>query len=196
MTRLVLPDVGLRHGLTATMDDFGDLAAMHGSGFWHLGDGGWPDTTEQGVRSMVRVLRSYGDPATSLPTGLVHCDYLWITDGEPAGPVGDVVGFLAVRHRLNAFLLEEGGHIGYAVRPAARRRGHATRALGLALHRSAELGIDRVLVTCDDDNEASRRTIESNGGVLEDQRGRKLRYWIDTRQRVGVTADGADAAPA
>ena len=81
-----------------------------------------------------------------------------------------MVGFLAFRHELNAFLLEEGGHIGYAVRPARRREGHATRALGLAVRRAAELGLDRVLVTCDDDNVPSAATIIGNGGVLEDVR--------------------------
>ena len=190
MTRLILPDPTLRQSLTAAMDDFGDLARMHGSGFWHLGEGVWPDTTEAGTVELVRMLRSFADPATPLPDSLVHCDYLWITDGGAHGRE-EVVGFLAIRHRLNAFLLEEGGHIGYGVRPAARRRGHATRALGLAVRRAAELGIERALVTCDHDNEASRRTIERNGGVLEDRRGSKLRYWIDT----AVTSDGAGAAP-
>ena len=109
----------------------------------------------------------------------MHCDYLWITDGDPE----EVIGFLAIRHRLNDFLLEEGGHIGYSVRPARRGEGHATRALALALDRAAELGIDRVLVTCDEDNEPSRRTIEGNGGVLEDVRKGKRRYWIDLTDR-------------
>jgi predicted acetyltransferase len=69
------------------------------------------------------------------------------------------------------------------VRPARRGQGHATRALALALDRAAELGIDRALVTCDFDNEPSRRTIERNGGVYEDRRADKLRYWIDTAAR-------------
>jgi predicted acetyltransferase len=73
-----------------------------------------------------------------------------------------------------------GGHIGYAVRPTARRRGHATAALALMLPVAAERGIDPVLVTCDTDNVGSRRVIEANGGVLEDVRGQKMRYWIRT----------------
>ena len=43
---------------------------------------------------------------------------------------------------------------------------------------AAKLGIDPVLVTCDDDNTGSMKVIEANGGVFEDQRGVKLRYWI------------------
>jgi predicted acetyltransferase len=65
------------------------------------------------------------------------------------------------------------------VRPSRRGEGHATRALKLALPRASALGIDRVLLTCDEDNEPSRRTIERNGGVYEDTRNGKRRYWID-----------------
>ncbi len=109
----------------------------------------------------------------------MHCDFFWITDGDPE----QVIGFLAIRHTLNDFLLEIGGHIGFSVRPARRGEGHASRALALALDRAAELGVERALVTCDLDNEPSRRTIVRNGGVFEDERKGKKRYWIDTADR-------------
>ncbi len=68
------------------------------------------------------------------------------------------------------------------MRPSARGRGYATWALGAVLTEARALGLDRALVTCDDDNVASARTIERNGGVIEDVRetevGRKRRYWI------------------
>jgi predicted acetyltransferase len=190
MTCLVPPAVHLRASLAEAMADFGDITQMHGSGFWHLGQGVWPDTDERGMGELVTLLRGFGDPARELDDSLVHSDYLWIVDGEPE----QVIGFIAIRHALNAFLLEEGGHIGYSVRPARRGQGHATRALAMALDRAVELGIDRALVTCDDDNEPSRRTIERNGGVLEDVRRGNRRYWIDTRGR--VTPAGSAAAPA
>ncbi len=101
------------------------------------------------------------------------CSYFWVTDGH------EVIGSLAVRHELSAWLLEEGGHIGYSIRPSRRREGHASRALALALDRARDLGLDRVLITCDLDNEPSRRTIERNGGVLEDVRAGKRRYWVE-----------------
>ena len=85
-----------------------------------------------------------------------------------------------MRHRVNESLLVVGGHIGYAVRPSARRRGVATAALRLALGMAARLGIDPALVTCEDDNVASARTIEANAGVLEDVRGTSRRYWVPT----------------
>lgn len=93
----------------------------------------------------------------------------------------DWVGFLAIRHRLNDFLLELGGHIGYSVRPSRRREGHAGAALALAVREARDhLDLRHVLVTCDEDNVASLRTIESTGGILEDTRQGKRRYWITT----------------
>jgi predicted acetyltransferase len=115
---------------------------------------------------------SLDDPATPRPAGWVTGTYLWMVDDE------EVVGRISLRHTLTPWLLEVGGHIGYAVRPTARRKGHATSALGLMLRVAGERGIDPVLVTCDDDNVGSRRVIEANGGVLEDVRNRKMRFWL------------------
>ena len=113
-------------------------------------------------------------PGTPRPSGWVTGTYLWMVDDD------EVVGRISLRHTLTPWLLEVGGHIGYAVRPTARRRGHATRALGLMLPVAAEHGLADVLVTCDEDNLGSRAVIEANGGVLEDVRGGKLRFWIPT----------------
>ena len=74
-----------------------------------------------------------------------------------------------------------GGHIGYDVRPSARRRGHATEMLRQALAIAHGMGIDPALITCDVDNVGSRTVIERNGGVLEDERAGKLRFWVPTR---------------
>jgi len=52
--------------------------------------------------------------------------------------------------------------------------------LGRILLVCAEHGINPVLVTCNVDNDASRRTVERNGGVYEDTRVGRLRYWIRT----------------
>ncbi|GES29509.1 GNAT family N-acetyltransferase [Streptomyces angustmyceticus] len=96
----------------------------------------------------------------------------WVADGVYLGRV-------TFRHRLTDELLHYGGHIGYAVRPGARRQGHATAMLRAALPVAHhELGIDPVLVTCDDTNTGSRKVIESCGGIFEDRRDEKLRYWI------------------
>lgn len=96
-----------------------------------------------------------------------------------------IVGMVNIRHRLNDFLLKEGGHIGYAVRPTERRKGYAAAQLKMALDRCRQLGLTRVLVTCDKQNLGSARTIQKNGGVLENEvTGSHLadvlqRYWIE-----------------
>jgi predicted acetyltransferase len=177
VTALARPDVRLHTTWAEAIAEFGS-ETVHGSGLWHLPERLRKDLSAAACADVVEDLRRYADPDEPLEADRVHCDYFWITDG--AGPAEQVVGFLALRHELNAWLLEEGGHIGYSIRPARRREGHATRALGLAVRRAAELAIDRALVTCDEDNVASARTIERNGGVYEDTRNGRRRYWIDT----------------
>jgi predicted acetyltransferase len=97
-----------------------------------------------------------------------------------------IVGRASIRHSLNEFLERVGGHIGYVVVPEFRRQGYATAILHLSLQIAREKcnGAHRVLVTCDDDNLGSIRTIERNGGILEDvvsgkDHKPKRRYWID-----------------
>ena len=90
------------------------------------------------------------------------------------------LGRLSIRHMLTPWLLEYGGHIGYVVRPTARRTGHATAMLRASLPVAYGLGIDPVLVTCDDTNEPFRKVIETAGGMFDDVRGPKLRFWIVT----------------
>ncbi len=97
-------------------------------------------------------------------------------------PEKTLVGVIQIRHRLNDDLLNFSGHIGCAVRPQWQGKGIAKWMLRMTLPHCKALGLDSVLVTCDRQNEASRRTIEACGGVLEDVRmdGDQpvLRYWI------------------
>lgn len=82
---------------------------------------------------------------------------------------GQLVGRVSVRYELNAYLARIGGHIGYGIRPASRRRGYATEVLRQSLELLRERGLDRVLVTCDDANVGSAAVIERCGGVLTDR---------------------------
>lgn len=99
------------------------------------------------------------------------------------GEDGQILGAINIRHRLNDYLYQYGGHIGYGVRPSARRQGHASAMLAQALDFCRSLGLERVMISCLKENMASARTILRAGGVLENEvleDGRPLqRYWIE-----------------
>ena len=130
--------------------------------------------TDTQLAAWVESLIADARPHAPRPAGLVPATNLWWVDGDT------YLGRVQVRHRLTPHLREVDGHVGYHVVAAHRRRGHATAMLAAALPVAAELGLDCVLITCDADNAASRRTIEANGGLFADQRGVKLRYWVPT----------------
>ncbi len=136
--------------------------------------------TEQGFAVYVEKLNADALPDTARSAYLVPSTTFWWIDRD------EFLGRLAIRHRLTERLLDIGGHIGYDVRPSARRRGHATAMLAAALRPARDLCIDPALLTCNFENVASRRVIEANGGVLEDQRGNVLRYWVPTGLEPGI----------
>ena len=114
------------------------------------------------------------EDAGNLPEGWVPAIQFISVDEE-----NHPLGFLALRLLLNEKLFVEGGHIGYSIRPSARGKGLAKEQLRQGLQVAKSKNIKRALVTCDRDNAASRGVILANGGVLEDIRGGKERYWID-----------------
>ncbi len=132
----------------------------------------WPDPV--GFAAYAAGQRAMALEETPRPAGFVPVTNLWWVQGD------EFLGRIAIRHRMTPLLLQSGGHIGYDMRPSARRKGHATAMLRTALPIAFDLGIDPALITCDVDNVASRRVIERNGGALEDQRKNKLRFWVPT----------------
>ena len=122
--------------------------------------------------------------ADTVPDGLVPAtQYIFVREED-----NKIVGMIQIRHFLNEHLKKYGGHIGYSVTPSERLKGYASNMLKMALLKCKELGIDKVLITCDKPNEASRRTIVKNGGILENeveddtepgQCGIVQRYWIN-----------------
>jgi predicted acetyltransferase len=186
MTRLVDPHVRYQRSYLDASDEFA------ASGDTRDGDGLWQEEAEGGYTGFVFTRARIEDRAAfeafvahrrrareaDAPRrpGWVPCTFLWITNDADT-----YVGSLAIRHQLNDYLFTKGGHIGYSVRPSARRQGHATAALRLSLEVARErLGLERVLVTCAEDNPASRTVIEACGGTYEDSREHTRRYWITT----------------
>jgi predicted acetyltransferase len=152
--------------------DFISEARAQGDKIWEVLV---PSSSESLKDFVARLLRAQ----TSPEPGLVAETSYWAVQDQ------EVVGRIALRHTLNKDLEEFGGHIGYEVRPSARRKGFATEMLKLILQTSKAREIERLLLTCSPDNIASNRTIQKNGGVLQDtkfvervQRQTNY-YWIE-----------------
>ncbi len=172
MPEIITPTTVLQKSWLDARDDWGRGVHQDGAGLRQTDD---VDSAE-GFAAWVEWLDRQSDESIVPEPGFVHATYWWIVEDDTC------LGAISLRHTLNDFLLETGGHVGYGIRPSARRRGLATWALGEVLAHARERGLDRVLITCDDSNTASARTIERHGGILEDLRdtslGRKRRYWL------------------
>jgi predicted acetyltransferase len=132
------------------------------------------------LATQVAVTRAFDDNFAGLKLpDQVPGSTFWLVEDDT------YLGRVDIRHRLNDELRRRGGHIGFEIRPSVRRQGYGRLALHLGLVECRRLDIDRVLVTCNVTNIASRRIIEVNGGVLEDVVSlgsdglEEMRYWID-----------------
>ncbi|WP_312809684.1 GNAT family N-acetyltransferase [Corynebacterium variabile] len=168
-------------------------AAFSADGFDFLAGGGYlgdPGTDDDGTGSgtnadwmdfLDSVRRQH--EGTDLPPDRVPADFLLAEITADDG-TRTLIGRTSIRYGLTDHLLNFGGHIGYAVAPEFRRRGYATEILRQSLALLAERGIDKALITCDENNVGSIGVIEANGGVLDDRRTNPdgtliRRYWIE-----------------
>ncbi len=167
---LVLPNERHGHAVPEYKEEFTrNNEVLHGSaGLDHA----------ESFETWLENVREYTNPET-VPKGRVLATvFLAFRKSD-----GKLVGMIDVRHELNDFLLAHGGHIGYSVRKSERRKGYATQMLQKALSFCRELGMEKVLVTCDKANPGSSAVIKTNGGVLEneiiaDDGVTMQRYWI------------------
>jgi len=110
----------------------------------------------------------------NLPEGYVPQTIYWMyINNRP-------VAYGKLRHRINDALLEYGGHIGYIVRPSERGNGYGKLFLSALIGKAKDIGIEKLLITCDETNSRSRKVIESNDGELESVNNGICKYWIKT----------------
>ena len=127
-------------------------------------------------------VESLKNPDTVPDKWVPSTQYIYVRESD-----NKIVGVIQIRHCFNEFLEKFAGHIGYSVAPSERRKGYATQMLKSVLPECKNLGISKVLVTCIEGNEGSKRTIVNNGGVYEStifepDGGVYLeRYWIDLK---------------
>ncbi|MBH0229441.1 GNAT family N-acetyltransferase [Halobacillus yeomjeoni] len=127
--------------------------------------------------AMVQFLEDNAN-GVNLPEGWIPHSTYWLIDQN-----NKVLGVVNLRHELTDFLRNNGGHIGYGIRPSERKKGYATQLLALSLEKAKALYIKKVLVVCDEWNTASYKTIVNNSGVadtdfVEEDGNVVKRFWI------------------
>ena len=147
------------------MAEFEKYQSPHDGGFWDTENFSYEDWLENNQNQEMGI---------NLSEGWVPAIQLVAFSGK-----GQALGFLNLRLRLNNFLLEKGGHIGYSIRPSERGKGYAKVTLRQGLQVAKEKNIKKALVTCSVNNPASRAVILANGGLIEDVRDGVERYWIE-----------------
>lgn len=129
-------------------------------------------------------VRLLSNPETVPPNWVPCTQFLLVRECDK-----QIVGMIQIRHTFNPYVERYAGHIGYSVHPDFRRKGYATEMLRRVLPYCRSLGLECVLITCAEDNPASRKTILANGGqyestVFEPKNQVNLeRYWIDLYQK-------------
>ncbi|WP_122977637.1 GNAT family N-acetyltransferase [Actinoplanes teichomyceticus] len=171
MPELIAPSVRLHRAWLEAHAEWGAGPHEDGFGLGQSDDVGTP----AGFAAWLARLAKQSDPAETIDVGRHRCTYRWIVDGDR------VLGGIALRDGDDDYV-SWAGHVGYGIRPSARRRGLATWALGRMLNEARAWGLDRILAVCAVDNAASIKTIEHGGGVFEGVRdngtGPLRRYWI------------------
>lgn len=159
------PTLADKETILNMMTEFEETQSAHDGGFWDAENFDYEEWLEENLQAEAGLnISENWVPAIQL-----------VSFNE----AGHALGFLNLRLRLNDYLLEKGGHIGYSIRPSERGKGYAKESLRLGLQMAKDKNIHRVLVTCSIKNTASRAVILANGGQLENIHNETERYWID-----------------
>ena len=159
------PSLEDKEAILEMMAEFEQTQSPHDGGFWETEAFSYEEWLDGNQNQEIGI---------NLPEGWVPAIQL-VAFSEK----GQAVGFLNLRLYLNDYLLEEGGHIGYSIRPSERGKGYVKESLRQGLQVAKEKNITKALVTCSVENPASRAVIVENGGAFEDVRNGVERYWID-----------------
>ena len=154
-----------KEAILEMMAEFEREQSAHDGGFWNPDNFVYEEWLEENIQA---------EAGLNIPENWVPAIQLVSFD-----VAGQALGFLNLRIRLNDYLLEKGGHIGYSIRPSDLGKGYAKESLRQGLQVAKEKNIQRALVTCSTENPASRAVILANGGQLEDICNETERYWID-----------------
>ncbi|WP_413283673.1 GNAT family N-acetyltransferase [Vibrio sp. MA40-2] len=168
--KLVLPSSEFKSEFLAFYKDFADKDTENS------------DYYRDGATNFTTYIQRLTDESNgvNLRDNYVPCDHFWLINNQRS-----ILGVIRIRHNIgNEFLSVEAGHIGYDIAPSSRGRGYGKVMLKLALSKARALGINEALITADEDNYASRKVIEANGGKLENIVVGKVftnplaRYWV------------------
>ena len=159
------PELADKETVLEMMAEFEKSQSAHDGGFWDAENFVYEEWLEENLQA---------EAGLNIPENWVPAIQLVSFD-----VAGQALGFLNLRLRLNDYLLENGGHIGYSIRPFERGKGYAKEALRQGLQVAKQKNIKKALVTCSVENPASRAVILANGGLIEDIRNGVERYWID-----------------
>ncbi len=171
------PDLQLITPRADLADEYRRMVAQ----FTQAGEESHQDEIEAIEADFAQFVESLSDhqQGLELPEKMVDYSTYWLTYED------ELIGTARLRHRLTDELAISYGNIGYDVKPSARAKGFATKLLAMMLQKAGDLGLEKVLLTCEAENPASARVIEKNGGKLLDEvissaTGLPIRrYWIE-----------------
>jgi predicted acetyltransferase len=190
--KLELPDLKYKDSFIAAVKEFQKLEHKT------LSDGSFDKyptvmSDDEFQKNVVQPLLDSMD-GKKLPAGWVPATQFWIIEIDKNNHK-EFAGRINLRHGLTDNLKKVGGHIGYVVVPSKRGRGIMKTALRLAVEKAKELGINQLLLTCDETNEGSKRTIiglmnEYGGNQdtpidstnFESDGNKEVRFWVNTNK--------------